>query len=56
MNDHLYLFCLQSEQPFGLDHFEPVGEQYAITLEDGVLMECLAMSKPIGTPVAAPTS
>ena len=36
--------------------FEPVGEQFAITLEDGVLMECLAMSKPIGTPVAAPTS
>ena len=27
--------------------FAPVGEQFAITLEDGVAMECLAMGKPI---------
>ena len=33
--------------------FEPVGEQFSIALEDGVLMECLAMAKPIGA-VAAP--
>jgi GNAT superfamily N-acetyltransferase len=27
--------------------FEPIGEPYAITLTDGVKMECLAMGKPI---------
>jgi len=31
--------------------FEPVGEQFAITLTDGVHMECLAMGKNINAPI-----
>jgi GNAT superfamily N-acetyltransferase len=34
--------------------FEPIGAQYAITLEDGVPMECLAMAKSIEAGVPAP--
>jgi GNAT superfamily N-acetyltransferase len=36
--------------------FEPVGEEYDITLTDGVQMGCLAMDKPIGSEAPAPIS
>jgi GNAT superfamily N-acetyltransferase len=34
--------------------FKPVGEQFSITLEDGVEMECLSMDKSIETGVPGP--